>query len=82
MATMAEWISIEERKPAPYESYLIVIKMKYDWEKDYESVVDMGFYVEDNGYIDGFDTVNDRNEGQQDIHVTHWMPLPEPPKED
>lgn len=42
------------------------------------------YYPYDNpdAYIDNrWDTYNDWDEGQQYIHITHWMPLPEPPKE-
>lgn len=76
-----QWIPVSERLPDLYEECFVLVKMKYDWEEDYERNVDSGCYVGENGYIDGFNTYNDWNEGQEYLHVTHWMPLPEPPKE-
>lgn len=75
-----KWIPVTERLPELWQNCFVLVKMKYDWEEDYEYNVDAGYYVGENGYIDGFNTFNDWNEGQQYIHVTHWMPLPEPPK--
>ena len=75
-----KWIPVTERLPELFEECFVLVKMKYDWEEDYEYNVDAGCYVEENGYIDGFNTYNDWNEGQQYIHVTHWMPLPEAPE--
>ncbi len=78
--TVQEWIPVTERLPELWQNCFVLVKMKYDWEEYYEYNVDAGYYVGENGYIDGFNTFNDWNEGQQYIHVTHWMPLPEPPK--
>lgn len=75
-----KWIPVTERLPELWQDCFVLVKMKYDWDEDYEYDVDAGCYVDENGYIDGFNTYNDWNEGQQYIHVTHWMPLPEPPK--
>ena len=77
-----KWIPVTERLPELFESCFVVVKLKYDWEEDYEYGVDSGYYLGENGYIDGFNTFNDWNEGQEHLHVTHWMPLPEAPKED
>lgn len=77
-----KWIPVTERLPELWQDCFVLVKMKYDWDEDYEYDVDAGCYVDENGYIDGFNTYNDWNEGQQYIHVTHWMPLPEPPKGD
>lgn len=75
-----KWIPVTERLPELWQDCFVLVKMKYDWEEDYEYNVDAGCYVGENGYIDSFNTYNDWNEGQDYIHVTHWMPLPEPPK--
>ena len=78
-----KWIPVVERLPEVVDSYIVVVKCKYDWEKEYEIGVDVAIYDPycDNPYIDGcWNTYNDWDEGQQYIHVTHWMPLPEPPK--
>ena len=80
---LPKWIPVTERLPEPFTECFVIVKMKYDWDKEYEYNVDMAYAVEEYGYIDGkFNTYNDWNEGQQYIHVTHWMPLPEAPKED
>jgi hypothetical protein len=76
------WISVEERLPETISTYLVVVKFKYDWEKEYEICVDAAVFNPcGDGYIDDcWDTFNDWDEGQQFLHVTHWMPLPEPPE--
>lgn len=78
-----KWIPVTERLPEVVDSYLVVVKCKYDWEKEYDIDVDVATYNPyEKAYIDDcWNTYNDWNEGQQYIHVTHWMPLPEPPKE-
>ena len=77
----SKWIPVSERLPELFENCFVLVKMKYDWEEKYEYNVDAGYYVGEYGYIDCFNTFNDWNEGQEYIHITHWMPLPEPPKE-
>lgn len=78
------WIPVTERLPEVVDSYLVVIKAKYDYETEYEIDVDVATYNPyEKAYIDDcWNTYNDWDEGQQYLHVTHWMPLPEPPKED
>ena len=82
--TVQKWIPVSERLPEIGDSYLVVVKYKYDWEKKYNIDTDVAtFYPYDNpdAYIDNrWDTYVDWDEGQQYIHVTHWMPLPEAPK--
>ena len=82
--TEQEWISVKDRLPEIGDTYLVVVKYKYDWENDYTIDTDVAmFHPYDNpdAYIDNrWDTYIDWDEGQQYIHVTHWMPLPEPPK--
>jgi len=81
---MSEWISVKERLPERIDDYIVVVKLKYDWEREYGVVVDVATFNPycENPYIDGcWNTFNDWYEGQEYIHVTHWMPLPEPPKE-
>ena len=75
------WISVEERLPEREAEYIVVVKFKYDCEKDFNVAVDLADYVqESSGYIDNhWATVNDWYDGQQYMHVTHWMPLPELP---
>ncbi len=81
--TIQKWISVEERLPEDIGDYLVVVKSKYAWETDYRVEVDVAGYnpYEDRAYIDGcWNTFNDWDEGEEYLHITHWMPLPEPPK--
>ena len=77
-----EWINVEEKLPETGDRYIVLIKQKYPWEKEWEFNVDVACYTFDDGYIDNcWDTFVDWLEGQE-THVTHWMPLPEPPKKE
>ena len=60
-----EWVSVEERLPAPTENPVLV----YDC-----TGVNMAWY----SYAMGW-TYRTRLPG---VEITHWMPLPEPPKEE
>ena len=75
-----EWISVEDRLPDIFEDYIVVVKHKYEYEDEWEYDVDVGGpALGDDGYIDHFwETLHDWNEGEE-CHITHWMPLPEPP---
>ena len=65
--TVQEWISVDDRLPeSGKESILIALR----WGE-----VDIG-WCEDGRWSSEF--VNEYEEGE----VTHWMPLPEPPKEE
>ena len=64
---MAEWISVKERLPENGTRCLVV---RYDYVTD-TPFVDMLWF--DNSWW------NRINSG--DYAVTHWMPIPEPPKE-
>ena len=78
----SKWISVEERLPEPYHTYLVALKEKYSFGTEWRYHVDVADMVDGDGYIEGmWNTFNDWYEGQE-IHVTHWMPLPEPPKEE
>ena len=83
--TFQTWIPVTERLPEVGGIYLVVVKYKYDFEKEftYDTDVATFHFGYGCGYIDGqWNTYVDWDEGQQYIHVTHWMPLPEPPKYD
>jgi cupin superfamily acireductone dioxygenase involved in methionine salvage len=69
-----EWISVEERLPEEGGTYLIVLKEKYESEKEWRYHVDAASFIFDWDCI-----FHDWDEGQE-IHITHWMPLPEAPK--
>ena len=77
------WIPVTERLPDVGGIYLVVVKYKYDFEKEFNYDTDVAtfHFGYDCGYIDGqWNTYVDWDEGQQYLHVTHWMPLPEPPE--
>ena len=74
-----EWISVAERLPEEQETYLVVIKEWSHSRGRWNHEVDVA--TSGGTYIDGFwDTFNDWCEGQE-VHITHWMPLPKPPQE-
>jgi hypothetical protein len=65
-----EWISVNERQPNPDDDVLLYLTATH---QDVSSVVVTGWF--DCGY--GFKTF----ERTLSFHkITHWMPLPEPPK--
>jgi hypothetical protein len=75
-----EWISVDERLPDGYEDYLVVVKHKYEYEDEWEYDVDVGGpALDDDGYIDHFWKIYHDWEVGAECHITHWMPLPEPP---
>ncbi len=77
------WIPTSVRLPEFGGNYLVVVKYKYDFEKEYSYDTDYAEFTFDGGYIDNhWNTFNDWDEGQQYLHVTHWMPIPEAPKEE
>lgn len=80
--TVQEWISVKDRLPEDIDTYLVVVKYKYDFEKDFNYATDVATYNPyENAYIDDcWCTFNDWDEGQQYLHITHWMPMPDVPK--
>jgi hypothetical protein len=77
-ATDNKWIPVTERLPEEIDQYIVVVKSKYDFEDEYCIDTDLAIYNPyERAYIDGcWTTFNDWDEGQQYIHITHWMPLP------
>ena len=79
---LPKWIPVSERLPE-VGTYIIAGRMKYDYEKEYTHFVDVAYFGprwNDADY--SWQTFNDWFEGQQEFEITHWMPLPEPPKEE
>lgn len=70
----SEWISVEERLPEEGGTYLVVLKEKHECEKEWNYHVDVASFTFEWDCI-----FHDWDEGQG-IEITHWMPLPEPPK--
>ena len=80
--TVQEWISVKDRLPDVGDSYLVVVKYKFTYEDEFCYDTDVATFRFDGGYIDGcWDTFVDWDEGQEYLHVTHWMFLPSAPKE-
>lgn len=79
----AEWVSVKDRLPDPYEKVLVRL--------DHWSGVDtyLAFYDTERGWCDygGYFEDGTNNDGEPltyetvGVNVTHWIPLPEPPKE-
>lgn len=72
-----DWISVKDRLPELGEYVFIVIEMKYEYEREIETVVDIGWLNEDGD----FDMINDWDEGQQHFKITHWQEIVLPKKE-
>ena len=66
--TVQEWISVDDRLPQENGRYLTANKRWDDKINVFDLWFDGGFW-----YVDGEDDVFD-------FEVTHWMPMPNPPK--
>lgn len=82
---MNEWISVEDRLPEPNQIVLAVLnkpckRLNYPYKED----VLFLFRVECN-YITGYQIEWKRPYAGETVNyndkVTHWMPIPAPPKE-
>ena len=77
---MAEWISVKDRLPSreglmDEENEYVLVSLR--WTDGCQTVSICGYGKDEWSKWDGFGfTGNDYK------HITHWMPLPEPPKED
>lgn len=70
-----KWIPVTERLPKENcGEYLIVVNGIYRFER-FERAVEIAVYDEEEGWV------LEAYPNWQDPIVTHWMPLPEPPKE-
>lgn len=68
-AATPKWIPVEERLPEPFVSVVVHMPMEEPMPTVHE-----GFLVdEEKWYAAHFDRKKDE--------ITHWMPLPQPPKE-
>lgn len=67
---MSEWISVKDRLPEEREDVLIRVKCANYFN------IEQGYYKGNNEWVNCWCSI--RNEGL--YPVTHWMPLPEPPK--
>lgn len=83
---MVEWISTKERLPGKKGQYLcycdlgmgVTYMAVYSFTKNLSKIDPYAFYrVRESGWY-----YNDREYGYCTVGtVTHWMPLPKPPKE-
>jgi hypothetical protein len=78
VAPRAGWISVDERLPEPNEECLVSARVGD------RVVIDLGEIVRYwNGHTNEYGFMwmitNDWDEGEG-CKITHWMPLPEPPK--
>jgi hypothetical protein len=68
-----EWISVKDRLPTSFGWFLVIDKYLVSKEKQ-----TLGFYEADDRRI--WLPIDGRVDSDS-MMVTHWMPLPEPPKE-
>ena len=69
------WISVKDRLPEKNSQVLTLCNLKAETIKKYSPVINQMEYWNDKGW---FDWCGDDDEG---LDITHWQPLPEPPKE-
>lgn len=70
-AEQSEWISVEDRMPEANLHVLLYAFFHNQWQivKGWHSYCDKQFHITNSDYP-----------SLTDILVTHWMPLPQPPK--
>ena len=81
MQERSEWISVDERVPTTYNKYLVFKRGPHGGFLDiaYYTPNYTGQQVELEGRAVWFQFDSDWGDYELD-NVTHWMPLPEPPK--
>lgn len=73
---MPEWISVKDRLPEGYDTYLVLVHGKPNKHITLFEAYELAEYLPSDGWY--IETYPDWDEPI----ITHWMPLPEPPKED
>ena len=68
--TVQKWIPVTERLPEKYGKYLCIYV--FDESAGYPHIEAISYYPTMTRF---------QGEGSCGMRVTHWMPLPEPPKE-
>lgn len=66
---MSKWIPVEQLPP-PNDKFVLVYFRKYG-----DGVFASGSYRDGNWYVTGWEKST-----YKDVKVTHWRPLPKPPK--
>lgn len=70
-----KWISVDERLPDKHgKPYVCLLTFPHGGQFPY---ILNWYEYGDNGYVNGR---HFQDEGLDGMKVTHWMPLPEPPK--
>ena len=73
-----KWIPVTERLPKVRRDYLCICVFDESKRQYYDVLMFHPEQNAENGYVTG---PHFSNEGMDGLRVTHWMPLPEPPKE-
>ena len=73
----SSWISVKDRLPKSMANKVIV------WleHEDYVGYIGFGHYEKYKGVEMWYDLEHNEQFAKRGYTVTHWMPLPEPPKE-
>ena len=71
-----KWIPVDEGYPELYTTCIVAVKAKYPWEDKWNYDTDVALYKGEGVW----EAWNDWDEGNE-VCITHWMPLPELPKE-
>ena len=75
------WIPVAEALPEEGSASVVAVIYRDNPLQDWECVVTAAYFVPINGKIDGmWVLLNDEKIESKEIHITHWMPLPEAPK--
>jgi hypothetical protein len=68
-----EWISVEDRLPEQRDIVLIIRTNKY------APVIELAFHVP--GFFNEWTLMSDPMNFENDLKITHWMPLPDIPED-
>lgn len=82
---MSEWISVKERLPSEKSRCLVYIRAHNKWRGYMKTVWFTPCYEGVEDHLQGKKMWYDYDSEYGDYKirdVTHWMPLPEPPKEE
>lgn len=68
-----KWISANDELPLEADEFVLVVVNRQYKNIKFEEAIQIADYSDEGWIIDGF-------EDWGNLDVTHWMPLPEPPK--
>ena len=84
---MSEWVSVDDRLPECNFGYFLVVRVYHD---NGDTHVTHSFYTKDREFARSkMPYYSRKTQGKNSVHfdaaepgflITHWMPLPEPPK--